>query len=372
MIAIAQRRFEEAEADLARAWQCIDDKAALAGATAAEHMRALIYGAAVAQRDASAMRTVHTTRLLTAARRSIEFLWPGYTVRENAPDGPAAKPDLCADTLQRMDTLGDAVNTGGGHWIAAPLRLVASDDTRRYLLVGAAPAPAAHQRLGIMPACAGPSRFVSQHVLDARGTDDLVQPIDAWLGEEQPLDRWTAQVLAGHEARMEAVQDLSAEQLDIYAPDVARSQRRSGVWVPAGQIGRALDGVRLCRPQDRYRRSYDPPYCLAHFDFKSGALSLRRCASVSRDLTLRLRFGLDVQMNTPRPLTIAMSGATFSIDRPLSLPLPEARVYSLGWQDRNETEASEKLVFHADALPFLVHALRRICISPSIMHRSAP
>jgi hypothetical protein len=271
-----------------------------------------------------------------------------------------------------METLGDAVAIGGGHWVAAPLRLVASDDTLRYLLIGAAPAHAAHQRLGIMPACAGPSRFVTEHKFKARGTDDLVQPIDVWLGEAHPLDRWTAQVLAAHEARMEAVQDLSAEQLDIYAPDVARSQRRSGVWVPAGQVGRAFDGVRLCRPQDRYARNYDRPYYLAHFEFRSGRLSLRSCASVSRDITLRLRFGLDAQMNTLRQLSLAISGSTFSIDRPLSLPFPEARVYALGWQDQTETETSDKLTFHADALPFVTHALRRLCINPSITSRSAP
>ena len=112
MISIAPHRTDEVEENLARTFQCAGGKAALAGAVAAEHMRALIYGAAVAQRDVGA-RTVHTTRLMTSARRVVELSWPQRANRTTA-DAPAATPDLCSDILQRMETLGDAVDTGEG------------------------------------------------------------------------------------------------------------------------------------------------------------------------------------------------------------------------------------------------------------------
>jgi hypothetical protein len=358
VIAIAHRRIADAEANLCREWQGIRDPAALASTLAAEHMRALIYGATVAQRGPGAIPTVHTARLLASARRVVELVWPQFAHRPPAPD-------ICAATLGQMEAIGDAADTGRGQWLATPVRIVATKDNSRYLLVGAAPAEAVHRRLGAVLTCAGTSRFVGAVVLEAKGNDDLLVSVDGWLGYQQPLAAWTAQLLARHEGRMEAVEGLSAEHLELYAPDVLQAQRRTGRWIAAGQIGRALDGPRLCRPQQRYASNWDRPFYLAHFGFKDGTLSLRRAAPVTHDLALRLRFGLDTVLQTPRRISIISQREIFSMDHPLTLPQPEARIYALGWKQIAQ-EDSDRITFHADAMPFVVHALQRLAVIPAI------
>ena len=371
MITIAHRTINEVEAILAHRLQCVGEKAALASATAAEHIRALIYGAAMVQPDAFADCTVHTTRLTTSARRVVELAWPEYSSRVSV-DSRAPNLDLSLSTLQRMAALGDAVDTGGGRWLAAPLRIVAAESGGDFLLIGAAPSIAVHQRLGVAPFCSGASRFVGQVVLDAGGSADLVQSADEWMGPLPALKEWTLQVLAAHEARMEAVDGLPTEQLEIYAPEVARAQRRTGRWVPAKQIGIHIDGPRPCRPLERYTQSWDRPQYLAHFHLRHGELELRRAATIPRELALRLCFGLDVMMQTPRQQAITYHRETFSIDRPLTLPKPESRIHALGWQDYAGQGGSDKLTFQARALPFVTRAFRRLSINFNVTPRALP
>jgi hypothetical protein len=371
MIAVTQRSAENIESSLGRSLNCVADSSALMGATIAEHLRAMIYGASVPLRATTAARTVHTTRLMANVRRMVELTWPRHAGRAATPEGQAATQDICSVILQNFERLGDAVDTGQGQWIAAPLRIVAPADCAICLVVGAAPIQVVKHMTGGDVACAGAARFIRSTVLRTPESRGIIQSLDAWLGEMQPLPEWTDQILSVHEARMEAMQGLSAEQLEVYAPDVLRRQRRPGRWIAVGQIGHPLDGVRLCQPQDRFARSYDMPHYLAHFEFRNGALSLGRCAEIKRDLTLRLRFGLDALLNTPRELPIVNTGETFRINRPLRLPEPEDRIYALGWKDWSGADSDEKLVFHRDALPIVTHALQRLSITSSITPRSS-
>lgn len=363
MIALVQRSIDEAGASLRHEWRGILDRAALAGTLAAEYMRALIYGAAAGHRGAGPVPSIHTARLLASARRAVELLWPEYAHRPPASD-------ICTVTLEQMEAIGDAARIGSGQWLGAPLRIVAPKDGYRYLLVGAAPAQAVYRTLGVPPTCVGTSRFVGAEVFEAQGNEDIVVSVDAWFGHQQSLAPWTAQVLFHHEGRMDTVEGLSAEHLELYAPDVIQAQHRTGRWIPAGQIGQPLDGPRLCRPLDRYARNWDRPFYLAYFGFKDGALTLRRTAAVNRDFALRLRFGLDVVLKTPRRVSIVRQHDTFWIDRPLMLPQPEARVYGLGWK-RAAQDSPDRLTFHADAMPFVLHALQRLAVIPSITNGGA-
>lgn len=363
MIAIAERDRDTVEARLAQALNCVADRSALASATVAEHMRATLYGANAIRRGL--LPTVHTTRLMINARRVAELTWPGL------PEPGYGESDVCDSTLRNMGLLGDAVDTGHGQWLAAPLRLVAPSAATQCLLLGAAPAQAAQSVLKIAVTCAGASRFVASQSLNSPDNRDCVQSIDAWLGEAQPLQLWTDQVLASHEARMEETQGMSADQLELYAPDIVRRQRRNGRWLPATDVGGVLEGVRLVRPRESFAREYDRPYYLAHFGFKDGALLLRRSVSIAHGLTLRLRFGLDALLNTPRRAPIVVSAQTFTIDKPTALPEPESRVYALGWRDYASPVPTGRLTFHAHTLPFVVHAFQRLCITPTSAQRSS-
>lgn len=363
MITITERSSEAVESSLGILLHAPRDKPTLVGAMASEILRAMIFGTALAQKNASGARTIHTTRLMASARRAIDLVWPGSS------GDSVGSVDVCGAMLDSLALLGDVANTGQGQRLATPLRIVVPHEGPSCLVVGSAPVPVVRKMIGNEPRCAGPTRFLGQRVLDKSGNRDIAQSVDAWLGHVAPLEPWTAQILAVHKARMDLMQDTSADQLEIYAPDLLQKERRPGRWIAAGDVHRPIEGIRLCQPQMRYARSYDTPHYLVEFDFKNGTLVQRRSVQIRRDLTLRLRFGLDVVLGTPRDFSIADDGETFRIDRPLQLPEPEQRIYALGWNDRRAGIA-DRLVFHKDAMPILRHALNRLSITPSITPRS--
>lgn len=365
MIALAERSLEQTEIAIAHALQCVTDRRAVVSAVAAEHIRAMLYGACVLPRDSSAASTIHTTRLLTNARRAVELTWPSDTTCDGSGE---PETDICTSTLERMLVLGDAADVGHGQQIATPLRIIALDGVNDCMVVGSAPVAALQHSLGLPIACAGVSRFIGMKSLTKPEHRAIVLSMDDWLGPSTSLSAWTAQVLATHDARMEPSHGLSVEQLELYAPDILRSQQRTGRWLSAGHVGRAIDGVRLCRPRGAFARTYSRPHFLARFDFKDGALSLRSSVSIAHEMTLRLRFGLDLILGSPRRVSITSSGLTFTI-RLSPLPYPESRVYALGWDDPAASEPAERLTFRSYAMPFVLHALQRLSITPHISQR---
>lgn len=372
MIVLVERPLKQAEASIAHALQCVVDPQAVAGAVAAEHIRAMLYGACVSPRNSRTASTVHTTRLLKNARRAVDLMWRRDPIRDGSSELQTMEDDLCTATLQNMESLGDAVDVERGQWIATPLRIVALDGIGNCMVLGSTPVAALQPVLSLPIACAGASRFISVKSLAKSELRESIQSIDDWLGPSVPLSAWASQVLTTYETRMEASHGLSVDQLEVYAPDIARSQQRTGRWIPAGHINHAIDGVRLCRPRSAFARSYSRPHFIAHFDFVDGVLSLRSSAPIAHELTLRLRFGLDLLLNAPRRISITVSAQTFSIERPSPLPYPESRVYALGWSNLPGTAPSERLTFSSYAMPLILNALQRLSITPHIAQRHIP
>lgn len=362
MIDVTQRSLQKVEARLASRLRCPPDSSSIAATTVAEHIRATLFGAFLA----NGRQTIHTTRLLANARRALLLAWPRPPGGRPALEPIAVSDGFCNTILRNMADIGDLWEAGRGQWLPTPLQLVRSDDPEHALVLGTTPLSLAEETLNASISRAGPSRFV-----DPRGIKDLgaSQTVDAWLGAMPPLDEWTTHTIATTEARMEKVGGLAAEQLEIYAPDVLRNQRRNGRWIPAAEVGHALSEPRVCRPRPQYAARYDRPHYLAHFAFQDGGLSLQRQALLSREVSLRLRFGLDVRLGTLRQITISQSKETFAIDKPLMLPNPESRAFALGWPDRNAEPSVERLTFHNDTLPFVLHALRRLSIAPARVWR---
>ena len=174
MIALSERSLEQTEAAIARALPCVAELPAVVSAIAAEHIRAMLYGACVLARDSSAASTIHTTRLLTNARRAIDLTWPCDTTRDNSSEPQTAETDICTSTLERMHVLGDAADVGRGQWIATPLRIIALDGVNDCMVVGSAPIAALKHNLGLPIACAGVSRFPARR--DARQQRRLAVP----------------------------------------------------------------------------------------------------------------------------------------------------------------------------------------------------
>jgi hypothetical protein len=362
---VVQLPLEKIEAELTSVFRCPKDASLIAGGIVSEHIRATLFGAL---HDTSRAQTVHTTHLLSNARRAFQLTWHKSLDAHHAFNTTTAAKDFCGDMLRRIAQLGDAWEADKGQWLTTPLRAVVMDSSNRCLVIGSSPLPLAESRLNTAISCAGASRFSDvAYVKD----HSLEQTVDAWLGGAKSLADWTANIIEASESRMEQVGGLSADQLEIYAPDILRNQRRPGRWIAGGEVSRVFAETRLCRPKLQYAPQYNRPHYLAHFAFKNGSLSLQSHAVVARDVSLRLRFGLDMRLATPRQLAIVQAAQTFTIDKPLVLPDPESRVFALGSPDRDADTTSERLTFHNDALPFVLHGLRRLSINPTVTRRVA-
>jgi hypothetical protein len=352
--------------NLAQRFRGPPDREALLGALITEHIRALVFASAVRETEFGVGQRAHTKHLIASVRRNIASLSSDVV---SSPEGD----DVVSLTLTTMAELGDAGNIGGGFWLAAPLRFISSSETDDLLVVGGIPREPVERATGCPLILAGVSRFIlSSDVRNRAFLAPSLQPIDAWLGPVEPIASWTEDVLIAHRARFSAPEEVGADQLEIYAPDIARQQRSSGPWLPAYHIARALPGPRLCRPLQAFARAWARPHYLALFDYKGGALTLRQTALVEYDISRRLQFGFDQLLQTPRTVTVAVAGETCTLDLRFGLPTPEARILSLGWQRWPIRPQTRHLrTFHAAAVPFVGHALRRLGINPTITQRTS-
>jgi hypothetical protein len=365
-LALTALTEEDVWRELAERFASPPDREALLRALISEHMRALVFAGAIRSAEFEIPQRAHTTRLTASARRNLAPLSSDVL---SLADGE----DVASLTLAAMAELGDVVNIGGGLWLAAPLRFIASSNTEDLILVGGIPRESVESDTGCPLSLAGASRFIlSPDAGNRKSLAASVQPIDAWLGPVEPIAAWTESVLAAHRQRLSAPEEISADQLEIYAPDIARQQRGSGFWLPISRIARALPGPRLCRPLQAFARAWARPHYLGLFDYKGGALVLRQSALVEYDISRRLQFGFDQLLSTSRNVPVAVAAKTCTLDLRFGLPTPEARVLSLGWQRRPvRPQTRHSWTFHRAAAPFVCHALRRLGVTPTITLRSS-
>jgi hypothetical protein len=358
-VAVTHRSQSEGTADLQRVLRCGVGGAGLEVATAAEHLRSALYGAAMLESNQHAGATVHTTRLLSNARRVLDLVMPSDL---SAPSGRDQDEDRAAFALDALQQTGDAVDTGNGRWLGGPTRLFAVEGVRSLLLTGSLPHALAERVLGGPIFCAGVSRIVDAETTSRSRMDDVVTPMAARFGSETALAPWTDAILGEYAARLRDDDGSPADQLELYAPDVLRNQHRPGRWILANQVGGAIDGMRLYRPRTDGVQRYNRPHFLGTYESRHGSLVVRRYVRIAHELTLRLRFGLDQKLGTPRPVAITLDKQMFVIDRPPQLPEPEQRIYALGWEEHEG--ALQRHAFHIRVLPFVLHALQSLSITP--------
>lgn len=340
---------------LAEQLECVADVRALQMAVAAEHIRGALYSNVSRAMAIDVSQSVHTTRLLTRTRKSLELLWP-----RSALEGPTGQGDSAQLALDALAQLGDIVDTGGGFWIGAPLRLIAHSDGAPACVFGALPSACVKALTGLSPSSVAAARFAS--VPSKVHCEKIVaykQTVDDWLGSEEPLDVWTARLLDEYRARLTPSDDVPADQLEIYAPDLFAARRQNGRWFEARQLTQEINGLRLCRPLERFGQKWNRPFYLAEFGFRSGQVTLTRSATVEPNLTLRLRLGLDRQLNAPRKAVWFTNSDTFDLDLPYGLPEPEQRALGMGWPSVSH---SDRRTFHHFAKPILARAFERLGI----------
>lgn len=349
-LSLAKLTCDDAIKALAHGLGCVSDVRAIQMALAADHIRSALYANAVRTSAQDTSAALHTTRLLTGVRKTFDLLWP-----RSAVIGPYGQDDSAQLALDALALVGDVVDTGGGFWLGTPLRLIQNPGNTSLLILGALPSFAVKSICGVDPFSTGAHRSCFQS--PSSNESAFVQSIDEWLDCEDPLDTWTQKVLDTHRAKLSSTNDVTADQLEIYAPDIFLSRRQNGRWLEARQLTQGIDGLRLCRPIASASREWARPYYLGEFGFRSGQATLSRGTSVKFDLTLRLRFGLDKILQAPRRIILFTRKDTFDLDLPYDLPNPERRVLGLGWPSGTR---DRRLTFHISTKPILSRAFERL------------
>jgi hypothetical protein len=362
MITVEATSSEQVQAALARELDCRLDSDALQRATIAEHTRALVFGSWTRRSPEAA--PLHTTRILSNVRRTQRFVWPQHGW-EHEKLG-----DLCRQVLDDLEVLGDIVSVGNGFWIPGPSIFVELDGVNHLMVSGGTPTQITRTHFEMSVTSTAAFRFAPRRsVLSKSSNANLLRSIDGWLGHADPLREWAQAVLQEHSARLSIDMDIAVDQLDVYAPEIFRDQRKSGRWMHAKLVGRPLDGLRLCRLQSS-ARVFGAPHFLATFHFDAGTLTLGRSVRLAPDVSRRLRFGIDALLGTPRQVSVEVDGTQFRFDNSVSLPESEARVLSLAWRTlRNPEDQSELRYFHPNVLPLLSRALARLLIIPKFVDR---
>jgi hypothetical protein len=343
----------DAAALLARQLECVADPRALQMAVVAEHIRGALYAHAARTSGLEVSPAVHTTRLLTGVRKTLNLIWT-----KSAVVGAVGQGDCAQLTLDSLALVGDTVDTGGGFWIGTPLRLVGNAEDASLAVFGTLPSPLVKTLTGFKVSSVGGARFVVRLTTSSdKKLDSYIQSADDWLGQEEPLDVWTRRLLEQLRARLAPSGDVTADQLEVYAPDLFAARRQNGRWFEARQLTQAIAGPRLCRPLVSVAYEWNRPFYLAEIGFRSGQATITRSAPVDYGLTQRLRFGLDRQLQVPRRVTLMMKAGTFDLDLPYDLPNPENRVLGLGWPSPSR---AGRRTFHTCAKPVLARAFDRL------------
>ncbi|MGX9147281.1 hypothetical protein [Mesorhizobium sp. 128a] len=257
-----------------------------------------------------------------------------------------ARP-LVKEVLEALERAGDLWRSPGGYWHSTPPRAVSLSDGRSFLL-------------GVVPnggfIAAGAFRYAS-----GRANEMVVQGFDDWLGRAEPIGVWMAKALKKYRPALQQA-GISADHLEIYAPDQASRQFRSR-WISPQEVELNGATLRLCRAQAKPTSLYDRPYYLGEFERTASGVSLRRATTIDHEHARRFRFAFDEAFGASRTVELKQANDTVQVTLARDLPVEEERVLALGWELGGASIPSVyRMGFPVQAVPFLAHSLGRLGI----------
>ncbi|TPL55510.1 hypothetical protein FJ942_17595 [Mesorhizobium sp. B2-4-2] len=262
--------------------------------------------------------------------------------------GSAEARPLAKQVLEALEKAGDLWRSPGGYWHSTPARAVSLPGGLSFLL-------------GVIPhggfVAAGAFRYAT-----GRLNQTVVHGFDDWLGRTEPIGAWMAKALKKYRPGLQPA-GISADHLEIYAPDQASRQFRSR-WINPQELELSGVALRLCRAQAKPTSLYDRPYYLGEFERTGNELSLRRAVAVEHEHARRFRFAYDEALGASRTLEFKHADDMVQVTLARDLPVEEGRVLALGWQHEGVSPPSVyRMVFPVQAVPFVAHALGRLGIS---------
>ncbi len=316
---------------LSSALRCSTFTASIRIALIADHIRTILYDASVERRSSSVSGPIHTSRIISDLARNLDCMpqadVPGKGGSSGSPSGEEISP--YREVLDALGRVGDAAHIGDGYWVASPPKVIGLDE-ERGLLIGTLPTSVAEPIFGPI-SVDGCARFVDLTSVrfSHERRQEFLQTLKFWLGSSESLVTWTDRTLRTIALRCGPPSGVSAEGLEIYAPDIFQTQGKLGRWLSIKDALSPIEGFRICRPNTNFR-SYDTPYYWCNFTFADGAHSIGRLAQVQDVNSHRLRFGLDVVLGAPRTAKIAAASDHCVLEIGYQLPEPESRVLDLG------------------------------------------
>ena len=358
----------DARSRLASILNCTKENEAIREATLAEYIRACVYQQYQRLDDRGRTRSVHTNRILSAARRDIGFLWnetDHLTIKTLEDDNGGKR---AGNVLHRLGMIGDIIKLGGGFWVPGPIRILRVTDSgdNALLVIGGVPFETLETKFAERMSCVGCARFLCpDHAkLQRLEVEHELQSVQDWLGgPSENLPTWTKRVFRSLVAHMSPASDLEADDCEIYAPDDIPGKPNRGNWVPIKEFSVVPTGPRLCRPPLGMVAIYDRPTYLTELRNDSGRAVFHRLAQVPTDIRVRLMFGFEQMRGVKRNVIFKVIGQICRINIPFNLPDPESRILAFGWPVSKDSQGRPNIFdFSSNLMPFLIQVLTRLNI----------
>jgi hypothetical protein len=296
--------------------------AALRTALIAEHIRTLTWAAYFRTSD---QHPIHTARMFAGLNRNLASVAAEAFGLRDALTSPHKEYELVRGQLENC---GDIVHLGGGYWIPGPLRVVHPATSEGSIVVGGVPTTILEQQLKAECQCIGAVRYVPK--AENLGTPHTTETAAEWLGVTEPLRVWTHKISEWASAQLQPQAYIEDSSLEIYAPDAHGSGRGLGFWAAANEFREPAPTLRLFRPRTAQRWAFDRPDYLGIFISGMTGARLARAVQIPRDTAVRVQFGFDQKLETPRTITLKKTESGCCLDLKFALPSPESRVLSLG------------------------------------------
>lgn len=358
----------DAVSRLASILDCTKEAEAIRDTTLAEYIRACVYQPYYWEADWGAPRPIHTTRILSAVRRDVGFLWKDtdHPKFDSEISNTGESPLRAANVLRRLGNIGDILDLGGGFWAPGPVRIVRTDDGQEaaLLVVGGVPLETLEMTFATRISCVGCGRFAhpDRATLRRFRVEQELQSVDDWLGgPSENLSGWTRRVLKALAENMNPAADVEASECEMYAPDDLLGKPGRGNWLSIRDFSFVPTEPRLCRPSAGKSATYDRPTYLATLREDGGRVTFRQLTLVPDDIRLRLMFGFEQMHGVQRTVTLEVGDGICRARISFKLPDPESRILAFGWPVGTDQHGRTNVYeFSSDLAPFLIQVLGRL------------
>lgn len=348
---------------LAQILGCVEEDKAIRDTTMAEYIRACIYQPFHWQHDWGTPQSIHTSRVITAVRKDIGFLWGnvGYSHRKQSEDDDCSQS--AKNVLQRLGSIGDIAKLGGGFWAPGPDRIVkpAAGEDASLLIISGAPFEVLETKYSAQVSCVGGARFfhLDRTELQQFQLKYELQSVKDWLGcPLEGLATWTRRIFSSLVANLSAEVSLEASDCEIYAPDNFPGKPSVGNWLPIRKFSIVPTGLRFCRPPLERTTAYDRPTYLLELRNDGGRAVIHRSVLVPTDARCRLMFGFEQMKGVKRAVTIEATDQICRFKIPFKLPEPESRILDFGWSAGNDLNGRINVIECASHLiPYLTQVM---------------